>query len=464
MVPPLAMGLIMVANRGPVVRRRGELVRSSGGLVTALDPALRKSGGQWVFASHESGFPELGYGLVPVQLTRKVETAYYNDVANAALWPLLHGFTPSVRMGEVPWDAYVTANERFAEATLASSRATDLVWIHDYHLTLVPELLRRKRPRQRIGWFCHIPWPGEDQFRAFPWSKQLIEGLLGADLVAFHSRDYASNFLSCVARVAKRAVDYGDLAEGGPKGGEVRLEGRAIRVKVTPIGIPTRDVRALVDDPKLHRRAAQLKSSVLGRRIILGVDRLDYTKGIPERFLAYEQLLTSNPSLVDEIVFVQVAVPSRTKVAAYASLKDEIDRIVGWVNGKHGHTGRVPIHYRYQHLGPPELYAHYLAADVALLTPLRDGMNLVAQEYVASRHDGTGVLILSDLAGVAEHLTDALLVNPYDLQTVAQTLATALAMPREEQTRRMRHMQAVVEDLDVHRWAQRFLTELRRRR
>ncbi len=452
-------GLVIVSNRGPLrrsVRRGGtRWTRSAGGLVAALDPVLNDRVGVWVCASEHGEAPEphaLSYDISSVELSEKVESLYCGGFCNGVLWPVLHGFPATMRLGEGPWDEYVLANEAFAGNALSATREDGLLWVHDYHLMLVPGMLRGEGAEVPIGWFCHVPWPGVDTFKILPWARPILEGLLGADLVGFHTEGYAKNFLECTKEILGAAVDLEKR--------RIHWDGREVNVGVFPIGIDVASAREIAADPEVERQARSLKSSVYDRRVILGVDRLDYTKGIPERLLAYERVLRRNPGLRDECVLVQVMVPSRTEVGAYRQLKREVDRLVGDINGEFGRTGEVAVHYLFRSLDRPSLYAHYRAADVALVTPLRDGMNLVAQEYVASRVDGDGVLILSELAGAAEHLQEALLVNPYDIHRLADKIEEALEMDRAESRRRMKGLQAVVDDLDVHVWARRFISTL----
>ena len=451
--------LVVVSNRGPLRRKGKSWERSSGGLVTALDPVLRDRGGVWVSSAEtEEGagtvvdLPELGYEQSTVTLSRRVQQHFYSGFSNGVLWPLLHSFPTTMRVAEAPWADYVAGNRAFADAALESAEPGDVAWVQDYHLMLAPQMLRDAQPDLRIGWFCHVPWPNPDLFCILPWRRKLLLGLLGADLLGFHTERYAVNFLECVEQLTDARVDM--------KRRIVRTSRGETRVIVAPIGIPTEQIDTLVKDPWVQRKAEELRHAMGDRRMVLGVDRLDYTKGIPERLLAYETLLSRARGNRDQWVMVQVMVPSRTDVQAYAALKAEVDRLVGSIDGRYGRTGRVPIHYLYRSLDPRELYAHYLAADMALVTPLRDGMNLVAQEYVAARRDESGVLVLSELAGASDYLDGALCVNPYDIDEIADALERARDMDPEEVRRRMRSMREAVAKLDVHEWARGFLDQL----
>jgi alpha,alpha-trehalose-phosphate synthase [UDP-forming] len=462
-MPAARRKLVVVSNRGPLrsqsVSGRRRWVRSAGGLVTALDPMLRGRGGVWVSAEEhddpvelEIDSPDLGYETASVTLKRSVQEGFYEGVSNAVFWPLLHSFPPPMRLAEAPWASYVAANRSFADATLAHSKAKDLVWVQDYHLMLVPGMLRAKRRAQRIGWFCHVPWPNADMVEILPFRKRILEGLLGADILGFHTPIYVENFLACVSRLTSFAIDR--------RRGVVKVGAREVQVVSAPIGVPTKEIDALAVSPAVVREAERIREMTNRRTLILGVDRLDYTKGIPERILAWEAFLKQHKNAHEKFVLVQVMVPSRTQVKAYADLKSEIDRLVGNVNGRFSMTGRVPIHYFYRNLAQDTLYAHYLAAEVALVTPLRDGMNLVAHEYVMSRFDDSGVLILSEFAGAATYLKDAISVNPYDVGGIADALTVATTMRPVEKKRRMKKLRAAARSLDVHRWADRYLKRL----
>jgi trehalose 6-phosphate synthase/phosphatase len=453
--------LVVVANRSPYRQSGGKgrrLVRAAGGLVAALDPVLRHQGGLWVSAQETDHAlvveapDEIGYDIAQVPIPRAIQQGFYGSFSNAVLWPMLHSFPATMRIGEAPWQDYVDANEKFVSCISEHAGARDRFWVHDYHLMLVPGMIRRRHRRARISWFCHVPWPSQDLFRVLPWRAAILEGLLAADVLTFHSSAYARNFIRCVEFLTDYPVDMDAMT--------VDVGGRIVRVMTQAIGVPVDELQTLAADQAVLAFAGKLKEWLGHRRIILGVDRLDYTKGIPERILAYERFLKHDRAARNQFVLVQVMVPSRTDVEAYRTLKDEIDRMVGDINGRFGTTGRVPIHYLFQALSMHQLLAHYRAADVALVTPLRDGMNLVAQEYAAARVDGDGVLILSEFAGSAEYLDQALIVNPYDLIRMAEAIRHAVDMPAPERQRRMRAIRAEVHKLDVHLWAEQCLRAL----
>ena len=339
----------------------------------------------------------------------------------------------------------------FADTALSTSSSGDLFWIQDYHLMLVPGILRSKRPKSRVGWFCHIPWPPPDTFSILPWREEILEGLLGADVLGFHLPEYAEHFRECVERFTGCRVG---------RNGTIQYRSRKVRTIAAPIGIPVDELQALAIDPDVGREVERIKQMMGNRKLILGVDRLDYTKGIPDRLAAFERLLKKDKAAAGKYALIQVMVPSRTDVKAYADLKEEIDRMVGDINGRFADTGCVPIHYLYRNLSQRALFAHYRAADVALVTPLRDGMNLVAHEYAAARTDDDGVLVLSEFAGAAKYLKGAMLVNPYDVESTASAIHRALTMRASEKKKRMRALRSAVMSLDVHRWAEQYLSAL----
>jgi trehalose 6-phosphate synthase/phosphatase len=459
--------LIVVSHRGPYqsVRsgRRRIRVRTTGGLVSALDPVLAARGGVWVSGDDkragrlkDADGKRLGYELATARLSPADRDAFYLGVSNALLWPILHSMPPTVRIGQLSWSAYKKVNRVFCDAVVRVSRKHDLIWIHDFHLMLLPALVRERRPEGRIGWFCHIPWPGFDLFEILPWRAEILEGLLGADVIGFHTAGYAQNFLRCVATLLPGArVNFARRT--------IRHRGRVVRVVVAPIGVPVDEIQRIAADPTVSAEVQRIRRWVDNRRIILGVDRLDYTKGIPQRLLAFEQLLRNDRNARNRYLFLQIMVPSRTDVRAYADLKTDIDRLVGDINGRYASAGRIPIQYFYRNMAPAELYAHYRAADVALITPLRDGMNLVALEFVACRIHGGGALVLSEFAGAARYLDGALVVNPYDVHAVAEALRRALGMKPREERARMEALRARVRRMDVHAWADGFLAQLERR-
>ncbi len=456
--------LVVVSNRLPfTAERRPEgtrFRRSAGGLVAALEPVLAQRGGVWVGwtgAAREDGAGDAGGGALPaatddvsyraVPLTAHEIALYYAGFANRTLWPLFHYFVGHTQIDGATWRAYERVNERFAHVAAAASDDEALVWVHDYQLLRVPYHIRRLAPRRRIAFFLHIPFPAADVLRVLPWSRDLMQGMLAADLVGLHIPAYADHFLSCAQRLLGCEVDRG--------AGLVRFEGREVSVEAHPIGIDVAQIERLAE----RAVPAGADAAPAGAPVaeILGVDRLDYTKGINERMLAVERLLERHPSYRRRIAFTQVMVPSRERVAEYGELKREIDETVGRINGRFSERGWSPIRYLVRSLPPAELVVLYRQADVALVTPLRDGMNLVAKEYVAAQLDDDGVLVLSEMAGAADELQEALLVNPFAVDEVTDALHRALSMPVDERHARMSALRHRVRANDVRAWVARFL-------
>jgi len=451
--------VIVVANRLPVraveVDGRRQWKTSPGGLVTALAPILRERDGAWIGWDGTSETPGEAFTHdeirnVPVGLSESDLENFYYGFSNGTLWPLYHDAVRPPEFHRHWWRSYVAINERFAEAVSSSAEPGDVIWVHDYQLQLVPGMVRAMRPGVRVGFFLHIPFPPEELFAQLPWRTQIARGLLGADVVGFQTVLGAQNF----ARVAKRFTGVSgtnaELLEGG----------RAVRVGAFPISIDVAKYQALAGDPGVKARAEELRSLLGGRRIILGVDRLDYTKGIDIRLKALAEMFSRGRWTAQECVFVQVAVPSREAVGGYATEREAIEQMVGHVNGDFAAPGSVAVDYLYRNLPIEELAAYYVAADVMLVSPLRDGMNLVAKEYVASRLDDTGVLVLSEFAGAAHELRGAIQVNPHDVDGLASGVEAALEMTDDEAEKRMAAMRRVVRRRDVFTWADEFLRTL----
>ena len=450
---------VVVANRLPVrwVEEDERWATSPGGLVSALSPVLQERHGVWVGWPGTADGPEDTFevdGIVqkPVSLTEDEIEDYYEGFSNGTIWPLYHDAIRPVEMHRHWWRPYQAVNQRFADAVLEVIEPGDAVWVQDYQLQLVPQMVREKAPEgTRIGFFLHIPFPPLEIFGRLPWRKQVVKGLLGADTIGLHTRQSLLNF----GRAARR---YGD-AHGPSEGLEV--DGRIVQVEPVPISIDSKKFREASIAPETVAAAYQLRME-LGRprSIILGVDRLDYTKGIDLRLRAFETLLERRPDLHGEVVFVQVAVPSREGVEEYQVIRQRVEQLVGRINGAYGQPDWTPVHYRYRGLPQDELIAYYRAADVMMVTPLRDGMNLVAKEYVATRVEGTGVLVLSEFAGAAEQMQEALIVNPYDLDRLADVLGKAVDLPPDEQRRRIGALRRDVDRWDVHAWANHCLHTL----
>ncbi|MFN2425241.1 MAG: trehalose-6-phosphate synthase [Candidatus Binatia bacterium] len=449
-----------MANRLPFYRPQpgGDAwCKSPGGLVSALTPILQAEGGSWIGWDGNPGrapepFEQDGIRSVPIALSQKEIDSFYKGFANRTLWPLYHDAVRRPHFEQRWWKPYVDVNRRFAECAAGEAAPGGVVWVQDYHLQLVPAMLRQLRPDLRIGFFLHIPFPPQELFAQLPWRKPILEGILGADFFACHTALGASNFAQLAVRYAGAEAVDGVNA--------LRFDGRTVRFGALPISIDVQQFERVANSHAARERAASIRRELGDRKILLGVDRLDYTKGIDIRLRAYGTLLDRGALSPDQCVLVQTVVPSRSDVLEYMRVRDKVEQLVGSINGRHGSLGRVAVHYLHQNLELDELVPLYLAADVMLVTPLRDGMNLVCKEYVATRTDGGGVLVLSEFTGAAYELTEALLINPYDQEALARSILQALEMPPEEAARRMGALRRTVETHDVYQWAHEFLSAL----
>lgn len=517
---------IVVSNRLPVAPSPGGGVQwqaSPGGLVSALQPVVTRTGGAWVgwtgdptpapgqlagrqhndpgpsgeawranaLGSEarlwearlwEASRPELedpaeiqevatedrvcaaadagghdGVHAVAVPLSEEEVSAYYEGFCNATLWPLYHDVVAPPVYSRRWWHAYVEVNQRFASAIAAHALPGATVWVHDYHFQLVPAMVREQRSDLKVGFFAHIPFPSVDLFSQLPWRKEVLEGLLGADLIGFQTADSAVNFLRACRRHAGRRTQ-GPVVQAAGNGGKPH----SVRVGAFPISVDARELSELAKTAEVRRRAEQIREDLGSPEVVLlGVDRLDYTKGLLHRLRAYGELLSEGRLGPPEAVLVQVASPSRDEVEEYKKLREDVERVVGGINGDFSPVGRPAVHYLHRSFPKNEMAAMYLAADVALVTPLRDGMNLVAKEYVACRPDEGGRLVLSELAGAAQELREAWLVNPYDIDTMKRQIMAAVAADRQDAVWRMRRMRRRLFAHDVHRWASEFLGALK---
>jgi trehalose 6-phosphate synthase/phosphatase len=458
--------LLIVSNRLPAtvrVERRGiRIVPSTGGLATGVRSAHERTKGLWfgwpgalrklaprqraeldqVFASRS---------LVPIHLSQTEVRRYYHGFSNGVLWPLFHYATERLPLENGDWSEYQRINERFADAVAKEHRKGDLVWIHDYQLALVPAMLRERIPSARIAFFLHIPFPSSEVFRILPRRAEILRGILGADVVGFHTLAYLRHFSMSLLRILglETSID------------RVWHEEREVRLGVHPMGVDCAAFDEMARDERLIAEAAAIRRQAEGAAIVLGIDRLDYSKGIPERLLAYERLLEREPDLREHVRFIQVAAPSRAEVTAYAEFERTVDELVGRINGRFGTPRWAPIHYVHQSVSQRRVVALYLAADVLAVTPHRDGLNLVAKEYVAARPDRRGVLVLSEFAGAASEMAEALLVNPHDVDAMADALSQALHMDEEERKRRCAPMRERLFQHDIHHWTESILHDLR---
>jgi trehalose 6-phosphate synthase len=463
--------LVVVANREPFSHvHDGEdirCIRPASGLATALDPVLQACSGTWV--AHGSGdadravVDERGRVAVPpenpayllrrVWLSKEEEQGYYYGFANEALWPLCHIAYTRPRFDAGDWEQYRRVNQKFADAVLDEVKGEPaVVFVQDYHFALLPRMLKDARPDLVVLHFWHIPWPNREVFRVCPWQEEILDGLLGNDLLSFHIQYHCNNFLDTVDRALESKVDMERFA--------VTRGGKITYVRPQPISIdPDLAAAPAREDAMREERRLRKRLGLRDQAVLVGVDRVDYTKGIPERFRAIDRLLTLHPELKRKFSFVQVGAPSRTHIPTYRRLNEELDALVEEINWRHGnHTWR-PIVYLNEHHNPEQVYALYRIAAGCVVSSLHDGMYLVAKEYVAARSDLRGVLILSHFTGAAQELADALLINPYHVDQFAEALRVALAMPEEEQERRMRRMRQQITDNNIYRWAGMLLSE-----
>lgn len=458
--------LIIVSNRLPisVSKENGELrfSESSGGLATAMKSLEGDQEKLWI------GWPGINAddltpsdkrtinkhlserGFAPVYLTASQVADFYDGYSNDTLWPLFHYFESVTRHDKNYWKAYQSVNQIVARTIKKYAEPEDTIWIQDYHLMLLPQLIRADVPTATIGFFLHIPFPSFELFRLLPERKEILRGLLGADLIGFHIYDYARHFLSSCTR----------LLGLKSKNGVITHDGRQIKVDSFPIGIDYAKFKQTTLSKEVAIEATRLREHYRNQKIILSVDRLDYTKGIVHRLDAFEQFLRDNPRFHRKVCLVMVAVPSRIKVETYQNLRDAVEKTVSRINGQFGSVDWTPISYQFQNLPFNELVALYAEAEVALVTPLRDGMNLVAKEYIASKQKKSGVLILSEMAGAIDEMPEAIGVNPNDKSSIATAIKTALTMPKKEQRVRLDSIQRRISRYTVQQWGGDFLSQL----
>lgn len=457
---------IIVSNRLPVKIEKDqegtfEYKTSEGGLATGLGSIYKEGGNVWL------GWPGLAVNkaeekeeivsnlnkanMRPVFLTKQDIEEYYEGFSNETLWPNFHYFNQHAIYSDVFWNAYKRVNRKFAKELEEIMKDGDTIWIHDYQLLLLPELLRESHPNSSIGFFLHIPFPSYESFRLLPWRKQLLMGMLGADFIGFHTYDDMRHFLSSVNR----------LAGIGNTNGQMNVGNRLVMADALPMGIDYDRYANSAADPDTLAREVRYRTSLGEVKLILSIDRLDYSKGIPERLRAFEQFLAEHEEFRGNVSLLILVVPSRDQVPKYASLKDEIELLVGRINGKFGRINWTPIHYFYRSLPLPALSAFYRMSQVALVTPLRDGMNLVCKEFIASKLDKKGVLILSEMAGSAKELSDAILINPNDRDQLVCAMKEALTMSEDEQAARMETMQKSLKRYNIHAWVSLFMQRLK---
>jgi len=456
--------LITVSNRLPVTVSATTdgfaLEQSAGGLATGMRGPHEQLDGIWI------GWPgeisridgarrgelmrklEAG-GLIPVTISKEEQQVFYEDISNAVLWPICHDRLDQLPLRVEGWDVYERVNRRFADAVVEHYRPGDLIWIHDYQLLRLPALVRERLPHARIGFFLHVPFPNPEIFFALPTRRWLVEGVMGADVVGFHTRRWRGHFTAALRRLFHIEMDADST---------VAWEERRVSLGIFPMGVNAAELDRQASAQEVSAARLEFRAGI--SKLVVGIDRLDYSKGIPRRLLAFEQLLLAHPEWRERVRLIQVAVPSRGNLSSYRKARAEVDALVGRINGDLSTPTWSPIRYLYRSVPQTTLLALYRAADVMLVTPARDGMNLVCKEFAASRVDEDGVLVLSEFAGAADELTDALLVNPYDVDGVAETVHEALTMPGAERRRRMRALRAQTLEHDVHQWADRFISAL----
>ncbi len=457
--------LIIISNRLPVTidKKEGELFYhpSAGGLATGLNSLETDMEKLWIGWPGQEINDEAIQGqitkdlrkdgLVPVFLSQKEIELYYEGFSNETIWPHFHYFTQYTTYNDDYWKSYQDVNRKFADIVIANIQEDDFVWVHDYQLMLLPAMIREAFPSISIGYFLHIPFPSYEIFRILPWREAILDGLLGADQIGFHTFDYMRHFLSAVYRIGGHEHNFGKLT----------INNRLVNIDVFPMGIdydkyayPER----IAGKEMVDSQVAKFRSKK--RKLIISIDRLDYSKGIPQRILSFERFIKENPQYRGKVTLMLIVVPSRTHVDQYQELKDEIDTLVGRIDGEYRTFGWSPIQYFYRSFPFGELGAMYKAADIAMITPLRDGMNLVAKEFIASKEESKkGVLILSEMAGAANELTDAIIVNPQDSKDMVNAILKALEMPEEEQASRLQKMQDRLKIYTVKHWAKTFMNE-----
>jgi len=473
-----AKKVVIVSNRQPWFHERVadgiRATRPASGLVTALEPIIEAVGGTWIAHGSASAdrlvvdrknrirLPEQDprFTLRRVWLTPKEEAGYYYGISNKALWPLCHIVYTKPRFSRKDWETYKDVNKRFCDTVLDEvGDSPAIVFIQDYHLALLPRYLRNARPDLKLVQFWHIPWPNREAFRIFPWSEEILDGLLGNDLLGFHIQYHCNNFLDTVDKGMEAMVDYENFS--------IYRGGRPTFIRPFPISVDFKqigvDAGSAIVQEKKESFIRELGPGAAGTRIYVGADRIDYTKGIPERLRGFDLLLRRSPDLRKKVTLMQLAAPSRTQIEEYQNINDEIEKLVEEINGRHGADDWKPIHFLRANHDYHAVIAAYRMADVVMVTSLHDGMNLVAKEFIAARTDGDGVLLLSQYTGAARELIDALLINPYDTDQLADAMLRAFNMPEKERRQRMARMRAQVEKNNIYEWGRKIFEELLKR-
>ncbi|MGM0367267.1 MAG: alpha,alpha-trehalose-phosphate synthase (UDP-forming) [Actinomycetota bacterium] len=453
--------IIVVSNRVPYkisrTRKGIKYKKSVGGLVTALDPILQKQGGLWIGWNGLSGRNKFGKKIVGMEgykvkflnLSKKDVKFYYHGFSNRTLWPLFHGFIFQAFFNLNYWKSYRRINNKFANEVLEEVKDDDTIWVQDYHLTLLPSILRSKRPKAKILYFLHIPFPCNEIYRVLPWNRQILEGLLGCDVVGFQTKRDAQNFLYSCKQELGLFVDHGK--------GTVDYNGRQVNVKSFPISIDYGKFNNIAKKSSIDEVFSEF-NAFENVKLVISVERLDYTKGIKERIYSIQRFFEKYPEYRKKVIFVQISVPSRTKIKEYIQFKREIDELVGNINGQFADELWSPINYIYKTIPQERLISYYKAADICLVTPLRDGMNLIAKEYVSSNPEGNGVLVLSRFAGSAEEMSNhSIMVNPFDFEGVANSIKRGLEMPVKEREKKLFALREIVKENNIYNWSKDFL-------
>jgi trehalose-6-phosphate synthase len=464
--------LIIVSSAEPYThayhKDKITVTRGSGGIITAMEPIIKANGGLWIAYGRGPADKEMvneedklklppgrnQYTLKRLWISKKNLVGWYYGLCNEALWPLCHSVFERPTFRQTDWDMYVAVNQQYADAVLkeVNGKLKAVVWIHDYHLSLVPQMLKAKRPDLIVGYFWHIPWPVADIFRIFPWDKQMLEGMLSSNLIGFNRHSYCRNFLTSVSKTLEAKVDFDNLT--------VTYNNHVTYVRHYPISLDYLSISGASKKTKKYGKS-HIKKIVTGRYeyLSLGVERLDYTKGIIEHLKAIDRFLERYPEYIEKFVHINILEPSRTLLQRYELLGREVETLVENINFKYATANWQPIHIIKETQTPNELYSLYKSANLMQVTSLADSMNLVAKEYIAAGPDD-GVLILSEQTGSADELTDAIIVNPYDIERLADAIKLALEMPKEERKQRMKRMRGLLEENNVYLWAGKFLTDI----
>jgi len=462
----------VVTNREPYSHNKKEnkiiTKKSSGGVVSALDPLMIENGGTWIaWGSGNADFQvcntdskvlvpdnKPSYFIKRITLSDDEVENYYRGYSNRVLWPLFHLFVEKMHMNDKYWKSYVDVNKKFSKAIIEeisqNKHKDNYIWIHDYHLSLVPKFIKNRINDAKIAYFWHIPWPPWEIFGILPQREQILEGLLSSDLLGFHTTSYVDNFIKSALKNTKNKVDV--------KNSTVISPDNQTSVKSFPLGIKHQEYTKPLNSNEVKKEINDLEGMYKNKKMILGIDRLDYTKGILDRIKSYEQFLKNNPEYKEKVVLVQIATPSRYQIKEYLNMKKEIDEAVGKINGEYGTETWTPVTYFFRRIPQSMLLAYYHTADVGLLTPIRDGMNLIAKEFTTT-NEKDGVLILSEFAGAAEQLKEAISVNPFDINSVAGAIKTAVDMPKKERKKRIKAMKRVIKDYDAEWWQKSFVKQ-----